>query len=125
MVRLIQYLQTACCESTNFSCMDTPFLSLRLTLLTRIYPKELIHGWRRPRVRPHNSWLKQADDSCWEALGVGRMFAWRLTRRNHKTWRHKLCAVKSSFLYASPHDAAHRDVKGAQAAKNVLLVYNS
>ena len=46
--------------------------------------------WRRPRGRPHFSWLRQVDESCGEVLGMGRVPAWGLARGDRLEWRRRV-----------------------------------
>ena len=48
--------------------------------------------WRRPRGRPQNSWLRKVDESC-GLLGIGRVAAWRLARRDPRAWRQRVSAA--------------------------------
>ena len=59
--------------------------------------------WRRPRVRPQNSWLRQVDASCWELLGIGREPAWRLVRCDCQEWRRRVGEATHPQAYG-PHD---------------------
>ena len=47
-------------------------------------------AWRRPRGRPRNSWLGNVDRSCRELLGMGRVAAWGLARRDRPGWRRRV-----------------------------------
>ena len=49
--------------------------------------------WRRPLGRPQNSWLRQVDEYCRELLGMGRVAAWRLARRNPQEWSRRVSAA--------------------------------
>ena len=49
--------------------------------------------WRRPRGRPHLSWLEQVDQTCWDLLGMGRVSAWRLARRRPWEWSRRVSAA--------------------------------
>ena len=59
--------------------------------------------WRRPRGRPQGSWLEQVDGSCWDVLGIGRVSAWRLARRDPLGWRRRVGAATRPPAYA-PND---------------------
>ena len=59
--------------------------------------------WRRPRGRPQGSWLEQIDGSCWDVLGIGRVSAWRLARRDPLGWRRRVGAATRPPAYA-PND---------------------
>lgn len=66
----------------------------------RVISERVDPGWRRPRGRPRNSWLKQVDQICQDVLGVGRNAAWRLARRDPRRWSQRLGAAKRSHAYA-------------------------
>ena len=57
-------------------------------------------GWRRPRGRPHRSWLGQIDESCRELLNMGRGPAWRLARGNPQEWRRRVGVATRPPAYA-------------------------
>ncbi len=58
--------------------------------------------WRRQRGRPRNSWLGKVDQSCRELLGMGRMGAWVLARRDRPGWRGQVSDAMCPPPYA-PH----------------------
>ena len=58
--------------------------------------------WRRPRGRPRNSWLGKVDGSCRELLGMGRVAAWGLARRDRPGWRRRVSEATRPPAYA-PH----------------------
>ena len=57
--------------------------------------------WRRSRGRPQSSWLGQVDASCWELLGMGKRFAWRLARFDHRSWCWRVGEATCLSVYAS------------------------
>ncbi len=59
-------------------------------------------GWRRPKGRPRKSWLGRVDRSCWELLGMGRMVAWGLARRDRPGWQRRVSDATRPPAYA-PH----------------------
>lgn len=70
--------------------------SQRLTLLAGLYPDRYL-GWKRPRGRSHNSWLKCAY--IWfmqEVLVMERIFVKWLDERDPKTLRQTLWVAKRS-----------------------------
>ena len=66
----------------------------------RVISERIDSGWRRPRGRPRNSWLKQVDSICLGTLGIGRAAAWRLAGRDPERWSQRLGAAKRSHAYA-------------------------
>ncbi len=52
--------------------------------------QRVLSVWRRPRVRPRNSWLRKVDGSCRELLGMGKVAAWGLARRDRPGWRRRV-----------------------------------
>ena len=57
-------------------------------------------GWRRPRGRPRNSWLKQVDETCQDVFGVGRVTSWGLARRAPRQYRRRVSEATRPPAYA-------------------------
>lgn len=56
----------------------------------RVISERFKPEWSRPRVRPHNLWVKEVDDLCQKVLGLCRVSVWRLVQRDPKKLHHKL-----------------------------------
>ena len=61
-------------------------------------------AWRRPRGRPHSSWLGQVAVSCREVLGMGRDPAWRLARGDPREWRRRVGEATRPLVAYAPID---------------------
>ncbi len=57
--------------------------------------------WRRPRGRPHSSWLNQVDVSCQEELSMGKGPAWRLAQNDPREYRRRVGEATRSSAYGS------------------------